>query len=744
MRSFIFASLLFPCLCSAAEPLPGHSVHGEAFDEGPRQAAVLMKGCGEVRLAVSTKSAEAQKFFNQGVGQLHGFWYFEAERSFRQVAALDPECAMAYWGCAMANVNNEKRAAGFVAEAAKRKAGASKREQEWISSLESFYKDLKKDKKARHMDFIKDLEEIVHDNPDELEAKAFLAWAIWHAKEAGVPMVSRESVSALLREVFAKAPMHPAHHYVIHLWDDSKPARALESAAHCGQTSPAIAHMWHMPGHTFSKLDRQEDAAWQQEAATRVDHAYMIGARILPDQIHNYAHNTEWLIRTLNQLGRAREAINIARNLIEIPRHPTWNSIEKQSNSAAFGRTRLIETLLKFERWEELLSLEKSPYLDTTQNPTYEANRMRAMGIAAFFTGDVPRLHGQIEALSKLRAEREKEDAKKAAEEAAKRAEKKPDSAKKEDSKPEPKKAETKRKPNPQIAHALAELKAIEAIQKEEDESAIKLLAEASDTPKDRLARYQLKLGHKDKAAALAKELPDDAPSQALKVEILLRCDQKDEAKKSFNALRKTASALDNDLPISARLEELAVKFGYPRNWRIKDAPRKDSGERPSLDSLGPLHWHPFQALPFELADAEGKMHRLSEHAGTPVVVLFYLGHGCDHCLAQLKEFSAVAADFKSAGINILAIGTEDAKGLVETAKVCNPSGSIPFPVLADPDAKVFHQWHCFDDFEKMALHGAFLVDGHGDIRWLDISYEPFRDAKFLLGEAKRLLSLQK
>ncbi len=47
-------------------------------------------------------------FFDQGVCQLHGFWYFEAERSFRQVAAVDPDCAMAYWGMARANTLNEE------------------------------------------------------------------------------------------------------------------------------------------------------------------------------------------------------------------------------------------------------------------------------------------------------------------------------------------------------------------------------------------------------------------------------------------------------------------------------------------------------------------------------------------------------------------------------------------------------------------------------------------------------------
>ena len=60
---------------------------------GPRQAAVLLPGMGDVHFSITTADPLAQKFFDQGVGQLHGFWYFEAERSFRQVAALDPALA---------------------------------------------------------------------------------------------------------------------------------------------------------------------------------------------------------------------------------------------------------------------------------------------------------------------------------------------------------------------------------------------------------------------------------------------------------------------------------------------------------------------------------------------------------------------------------------------------------------------------------------------------------------------------
>ena len=85
---------------------PGHSFHAEAFNEGPRQAAYLMQGMGNVHWKTSTTSSMAQRFFDQGLGQLHGFWYFEAERSFRQAASIDPDRAIFYWGMARANAEN--------------------------------------------------------------------------------------------------------------------------------------------------------------------------------------------------------------------------------------------------------------------------------------------------------------------------------------------------------------------------------------------------------------------------------------------------------------------------------------------------------------------------------------------------------------------------------------------------------------------------------------------------------------
>ena len=146
---------------TATARLPGHSGHGEAFDEGPRQGAYLMGGTGKVHLQVTSAAPGVQPLFDQGVGQLHGFWYFEAERSFRQVATLDPQCAMAYWGMAMANVNNDKRAKTFIKKAVECKASASPREALWIEGLAAYYAAGDKDDKGRRRDLIRALERIV-------------------------------------------------------------------------------------------------------------------------------------------------------------------------------------------------------------------------------------------------------------------------------------------------------------------------------------------------------------------------------------------------------------------------------------------------------------------------------------------------------------------------------------------------------------------------------------------------------
>ncbi|MEQ1851188.1 MAG: alkyl hydroperoxide reductase, partial [Chthoniobacteraceae bacterium] len=492
------------------KPAFGHSTHGEAFDEGPRQAATLLPGTGDIAFPVTVKNAEAQKFFNQGVGQLHGFWYYEAERSFRQVAKLEPECAMAYWGLAMANINNDKRAGEFMKTAMKHRAKASPREQIYIDALNAFHTGDKKNNPARRKALVKGMEKLVFEFPDDIEAKAFLTFHIWDNSTKGIPLSSHTAVAALIDQVLAKSPMHPgAHHYSIHLWNHEDDRRALKSAALGGQSAPGVAHLWHMPGHTFTKLRRYADAAWQQEAAARTDHAYLIATRLMPEQIHNYAHNNDWLVENLGFIGRVRDAVDLAKNMIELPRlAPGSKRIGREGygeerNGSTLGRKRLVAALLDWEHWDELLALDGTMYLPPVEDPVEEAARLRAVGMAAFQKGDRTRGEALLKAIDTQIAKAKQERIRKAdeAETQAKKDKKTEDDSAK--AMTEALKAAAKR--IEQLEKSAAELRAYAALAAGKRDEARTWIDKAGDVGKVRLSRFRLAIGDTAKAEEAAR-----------------------------------------------------------------------------------------------------------------------------------------------------------------------------------------------------------------------------------------------
>ena len=103
-----------------------------------------------------------------------------------------------------------------------------------------------------------------------------------------------------------------------------------------------------------------------------------------------------------------------------------------------------------------------------------------------------------------------------------------------------------------------------------------------------------------------------------------------------------------------------------------------------------------------------------------------------------------MAREFAEAGISLVAVGTDSVEGLQKMADKNKDGTGFPFPLVSDASLATFKAYRAFDDFESIPLHGTFLVDGDGLVRWQDISYEPFTEAKFLLEESRRLLSQPK
>lgn len=722
-------------------PAPGHSMHGEVFNEGPRQAAYLMGGTGDVSFPITTSHPDAQAFFNQGIGQLHGFWYFEAERSFRQVAMLDPNCAMAYWGMAYANLENRSRGSKFILKATEKKSSASRREQLYIDGLAEYLKDDKRKEDERRKAYIKALEKVLLEFPDDLEAKALLCVFLYQSKSS-VPITSQFAVDALIGEVFHKNPMHPAHHYRIHLWDHIKSENALESAARCGQSAPRIAHMWHMPGHTYSDLKRWADAAWQQEASSRADHAHMMRDRVLPDQIHNYAHNQEWLVRNLINLGRSKSALDLARNLLELPRHPKFNSLTK--GSSKYGRERLIQVLENFELWDDVVALSQTMYLEPTTMTAEQTRRLRLLGVAHYQRGEFPKVEECVQALAEIAAKLEQKAQADAAAEEQQAIE-----AQKNESDVAKAKEEALKKSRgamEPVEKAIAELRGVLLLARGETDQAKEQFGKANDIPKLRLAKYQFLSGQHDKSietlAAAVKNADTQVVPLAVQVDLLRRMNKLDDAQAAFVKLRDHAAHADLDSPVLARLAPFAKDLGWPDDWRHPAPVRTDVGDRPPLDSIGPFRWSPSPAAEWSLPAPEGKTLALSDFRGKPVVVIFYLGAGCLHCVEQLQKFAPRLKDFQQAGINVVAISTENLESLTMSVKNFSKDAPFPIPLAADPEMKIFKAYRAYDDFEKLPLHGTFLIDGAGLVRWQDISHEPFMDVDFTLTEFKRLLSV--
>ena len=744
-----------------SEPAPGHSYHGETFNEGPRQAARLMGGTGKVSLKITSTVENVQAFFDQGLGQVHGFWYFEAERSFRQAAALDANCAMAYWGMALANINNEKRAKSFIDEAHKRKDKASPREGKYIEALHAYYHaDPKKPKKERAEKYIRDLERLLYDFPEEIEARSLLAHALWHGRDAGVPITSFFALNAVIGEVFAKEPMHSTHHYRIHLWDKERSQLALESAARCGQASPAIAHMWHMPGHIYSDLERFDDAVWQQEAAIRVDHAYMIRDSILPDQIHNFAHNTEWIIRNLDHLGRAQDGIAFATNLIEMPRHPKYNPRSKANGTGGFGRQRLFEILERYELWADMLKFCEPPYLDVPNDRSSRWDRDRWVGLASLHLKQADKARAIIDGLDKERRslQREVDELRLEVEPenmpaSALRLENQPAAANATrpmnvgDFTPEKRKEQLKRLDGElqRVTKLVAELRGVEAFVSGDYAAAQRELKAADATKVDPLfmARVQFLAGDKDGALKKLRDSVNGRKQQvrprAALVDLLFQADKKDEAKTNFEALRTIAGRADLTTTPLTRLAPIAAEFGWPADWRTPAAASTDVDDRPALDTLGPKLWSPPTAPSWIARDATGAERSSHEYAGKPTVYLFFLGSGCLHCTEQLQKFGGKIAEWEKLGVNVVGISTDDVTKLQTAVKNYQPA-QLSFPLVSDASLTAFKAWRCHDDFEKLTLHGTFLVDATGRLRWWDIGHEPFMDVDFLLQETPRLM----
>lgn len=157
------------------------------------------------------------------------------------------------------------------------------------------------------------------------------------------------------------------------------------------------------------------------------------------------------------------------------------------------------------------------------------------------------------------------------------------------------------------------------------------------------------------------------------------------------------------------------------------------SQEKPTTPAAHPLLGK--SAPDFNLPNEKGESVRLSDlHKQGPVVVVFYYGYFCSHCVAQLFALNEELAEFARTGTTIVALSADPAE---HTAEMFKEYGRFDFPVLSDEDRSVATSYGCYrpkcTTTDEDMLHGTFVVDQQGVIRWAYTGYTPYIDNKSLL-----------
>jgi tetratricopeptide (TPR) repeat protein len=347
-----------------------------------RAGAPLFDGMGDYHMPITTADPDAQRYFDQGMVLAFGFNHAESIRSFRAAQTLDPNCAMCFWGEALAtgpniNVTSNGKAIMAPAERASARAaidqalalidGVTLKEQDWIKALDQRY-DGQGDTPRDPLDraWADALADMAARYPDDTTVASVYAealmntmpWDYWGPDGEAKP--DTQAVIASLEAVMAADPDHPlALHLYIHALEASSNAKKAEPAAdRLADLVPGSGHLVHMPSHIYFRVGRYQDSALANIRAAEVDEAYIAqcNAQGFYPALY-YPHNIHFLWASSTMQGQSALSLDSARRVVANVR---VEQVE-QFPTIQFFRTVPMLSLVRFARWEEIL-VEPEPH----------------------------------------------------------------------------------------------------------------------------------------------------------------------------------------------------------------------------------------------------------------------------------------------------------------------------------------------------------------------------------------------
>jgi tetratricopeptide (TPR) repeat protein len=323
----------------------------------------LLAGLGIWSHPIATSNPEAQKFFDQGLALLYGFNRYEALRSFRKAADLDPKAAMPYWGMAMAlgpYINMDMDPGVNVGEACKaveaglKIEGANEAERGWLQAVATRCPEYDP---AR---YVAAMRELARRYPDDPDLQTFYADSLmvpsrwrWYGPD-GKPGEGIEEAERVLEAVLRRFPEHPgANHFYIHAVESSPtPERAVPSAQRLMGIVPSAGHLVHMPGHIWLVLGDYENAVAVNERAAQVDREYFAKTGVESPYYFYYLHNLQFIAFARAMQGRVSEANKAIAELMDASKPMAASMPEMADVFGAFAAM----VRLRVNRWDDLIA----------------------------------------------------------------------------------------------------------------------------------------------------------------------------------------------------------------------------------------------------------------------------------------------------------------------------------------------------------------------------------------------------
>lgn len=369
-----------------------------------------------------------QDEFDRGVALLHSFSYGEARRVFTEIAAKDPECAMAHWGIAMTYYHpvwvppdSAEMAAGQTAvQAALSAKKTNDYERGYVRAMEAFYKGLDEpdpaaqavgmschgpaivDSKGRAACFRREMEKVAARYPDDVEANAFYALSLLGTAPPGDPALkNQKEAAAILEKWYAAHRNHPGLvHYLIHAYDYPPLAeQGLPAAQAYAAIAPWVPHALHMPSHIFTRLGMWKETidsnVASADAARRYETEHHPGAASFEE-----LHSLDYLAYGYLQTAQDAKARQVLERLA---------SIDKTDPPVDFAVAYAFGAIparyaLERRRWDEAATLEARPMPFADAMPFAEGLLAYARAVGTARRGDTAGARAAAERLAQLSA----------------------------------------------------------------------------------------------------------------------------------------------------------------------------------------------------------------------------------------------------------------------------------------------------------------------------------------------------